>query len=480
MSGKESNRTNKVLSPIVESSEEERRDSGIGDANRSLFSDSMNPSTSLASNELDPITRLIQSIERLEQKMDKKFERMEQAMLNTKTENEIDRVKFEERLEKKFDDHKYESEIQISDIGNSLKEFTTKITHELSEFDSKIESCENHLRNEQTATYEVLKDKINENQKASIDMIQELSHQHSRTRIGFESDIRRLRQSRNGQSFQNNNSIITKQLKLPNFSGKSWEKPMNFVRELEEYLQVLDVSDDLGLKLIGQSLTNDAKDWWVARRDVISTWEDFKTRFLARYWSEETQREVKRDLVFGYYLPESKLGWSEYAGRKYAVARGLNPPLSEAEIVGNLTRHFGDAVVEGARCRNITDIDRLLEFLDQTQSGGRSNAPKTHTIPHNPNRYQNNFRQTDERNKPQSWRNGTGVPNNVNKASTSRDESNTSNSHDQRYKSNTHETARRTNFANDRHVSNLEEEFGNTDGVDTEIESSENDGALCN
>lgn len=76
-------------------------------------------------------------------------------------------------------------------------------------------------------------------------------------------------------------------------------------------------------------------------------------------------------------MTDSKVGWSEYASRKYASASGLSPPIHEYEMVKSLIRHFDETVVEAARCRNISNIDELLVFLDHMQAGGRSNSPRT-------------------------------------------------------------------------------------------------------
>lgn len=84
--------------------------------------------------------------------------------------------------------------------------------------------------------------------------------------------------------------------------------------------------------------------------------------------------------------------------------------MPEEEIVRNLIRHFDETIVEAARCRNIRGMDSLLCFLNEMQSGGRSNTPKSRGL--------TNYKrvQIDEKPRQVSWR--------LNNSAVSQDKSN--------------------------------------------------------
>jgi hypothetical protein len=475
MADKESSRVFKAQTSDVVDLGIRERDTGFIDPHGSTFSPPglVSPIESPMFVQKDPMQRLIESVERLEKKMDSKWESMEQKILKFQAENIDERTRFETEVTRTINNMNYDNTEKIERISQNVKTVTDKLASDIVNCNDKIETCENIMRTEQVGTYEVLKGKIIENQRMNHEQITELTHKHECLKLGIEGDLRRLRQQRGGQpGIVDNQGLITKQLKLPTYAGKPWEKPINYVRELEEYFQLLNVGDELGLKLIGQCLTNEAKDWWIARRDIINTWEEFKQRFLSRYWGDETQRNIRRDLEFGYYVPDSKVSWSEYTSKKFAAACGITPVIPECEIVGNLIRHFDESIVEAAKCRCIRDIDTLLSFLDQMQSGGRSNAPKPGNQTQTQNRFNTQNRHVEDKAKQTSWRhNNTGVP----KPNLARDDNNTTDPQDNKVKPSSHEPTKRSNWTNTRGVNAVieENEVEKSEVKETESENRE-------
>lgn len=317
------------------------------------------------------------AIDRIDKKIDNKVESINNTVQAFQVQNIETQINHERRTKKQIEEHSVKFSLELRKIQNAIKQIAEESDTNIETCNNKILTVEKSLKDQTTVNYEILRTKIIKVNEEVHEKVTELNLKHDSLKTGIDSEIKKLRNRPISQvSGSDNTKTLTKQLKLPTYSGKSWEKPMNYIRELEEYFTLLGVEDTLTLRLIGQSLISDAKEWWIARRDVINTWEEFKTKFLDRFWGKETQRDFRKDLEFGHYKSDTKLTWSEYASRKFATAVCLRPRISDKEIVLNLIRHFGEHIVEAATCRGIEDIDALLRFLDEMQSGGRSNIPK--------------------------------------------------------------------------------------------------------
>lgn len=301
----------------------------------------ISPLASPRDNINEALAKILEAVKESEKRLEQRFDLTDQRILKHEAIEIGERSKLREELMKQAHETNQANKEKIEKIETDVRNISRELGNNINLCHDKIETAENILRTEQVGTFEVLKTKIRENHKSTQEQIAELNHKQDSFKLGIEADIRRLRQTpRNNTASGYNYDVITKQLRLPTFAGRPWERPVNFIREIEEYFQLVNIHEDIGIKIIGQCLTNDAKDWWVARRDVMNSWDDFKTRFLGRYWGEDTQREIRRDIEFGYYIADSKVGWSEYASRKYASTSGLSPPIPEHEIVKSLTRHF--------------------------------------------------------------------------------------------------------------------------------------------
>lgn len=382
-------------------------DTGYCDTDASVLSPSsvQGQAESQKGDSQDQFTKLLESLERMEKKFEKKFESMERTIQQFQLTNIEAQVAYEIRIDKKIEEQKTAHNIRVDYFKTEVQNLSTKVDVNLAEYQHRIITTEKGLREETKERHERLKNKIQDNDRANKEKFDELEHRHESLKVGIDGEIKKLKNRQVSLAHNSGDSarLIHKQIKLPVYNGKNWEKPINFLREVEEYFNLVGADDDISLRLIGQSLNYDAKDWWIARRDTISSWDEFKSKFLSRFWGDEIQRDIKRDIEYGFYKEESKITWSEYAGRKFATAIGLNPPMLEEEIVRNLIRHFDDPIVEAARCRNIKEMDSFLSFLDEMQTGGRSNTPKSRgSIAYRKNQINNQV--LDEKPKQVSWR----------------------------------------------------------------------------
>lgn len=113
---------------------------------------------------------------------------------------------------------------------------------------------------------------------------------------------------------------------LPTYSGATFEQPVRFLNNFTNYVEAVGATEHTTRFLIEQALRSTASDWWEHVRDRVDNLEDFRDRFLHRFWNSSTQARIRRELEFGTYTAANNLSRSEYVLRLYNMVRALTNP----------------------------------------------------------------------------------------------------------------------------------------------------------
>ena len=146
---------------------------------------------------------------------------------------------------------------------------------------------------------------------------------------------------------------------LPEFRGDT--SPIRYMNQIKQYWEAVKPRDSDTHYLIERSLTGPPGDWWQIIKDEVSNFQIFINKFLKRYWSEQTQHELRRKLEFGAHSEGTR---TEYAIRLYAEAKELRPAMSSNEIIQKLARHYNEEIKYAIVGRGITRIEDLVEILE--------------------------------------------------------------------------------------------------------------------
>jgi len=89
---------------------------------------------------------------------------------------------------------------------------------------------------------------------------------------------------------------ILPELSLLTFSSRE-QSAVHFLKDLDEYFKLKSVDERLKLTLVSKSLTEEyAKNWFMAIKEHISSYEEFKIKFLDQFWSKESVTHKGTDL----------------------------------------------------------------------------------------------------------------------------------------------------------------------------------------
>jgi hypothetical protein len=182
--------------------------------------------------------------------------------------------------------------------------------------------------------------------------------------------------------------------KIPQFNGKAIN-PIEFMNQAVEYINKITQNglNTTDLKhIIGNMMNGSANQWWqMIKHDVYSI-EQFKERFVNKYWNENIQSEIRRRLQTGRYSMEGRANRSEYFIEKVLILRNLTPKLTEQEIIKHLTNHFEKTIRDAIRVRGIKTIIEMEDLLSEEDIENRQDETPDH---HKNNTYNQNHKYKD-------------------------------------------------------------------------------------
>ena len=131
---------------------------------------------------------------------------------------------------------------------------------------------------------------------------------------------------------------------MPIFKASPGDKPARFIKSFLNYLKAINATRHNFKHVIGQALQGPALEWWEHIEPIIETIDQFRTRFLGRYWNSTLQSRVRRDLEFGYYRGDMGITRSEYVLSLYNDVRMLDDMPNIGSVIDKFSRHFDEHV----------------------------------------------------------------------------------------------------------------------------------------
>jgi hypothetical protein len=90
---------------------------------------------------------------------------------------------------------------------------------------------------------------------------------------------------------------ILPELSLPTFNSLE-QSAVHFLKDFDEYLNLKLVDERLKLTLVSKSLTEEfaKKNWFMATKEHINSYEEFKIKYLDQFWSKESQSHTRAQI----------------------------------------------------------------------------------------------------------------------------------------------------------------------------------------
>lgn len=154
---------------------------------------------------------------------------------------------------------------------------------------------------------------------------------------------------------------------VPKFNGRS-NNPIEFLNKASEYLNQLqqDYPYHFNLSAILENMMEgSANRWWQMHKDEIQNFHDFKALFEEKYWNEDIQSEIRRNIQSGKHTKLGKMSRTEYFIEKVLVMKNLTPRMTEHDIVKIMSNHFEKTIRDTIRMRGIRSIREMENILSE-------------------------------------------------------------------------------------------------------------------
>lgn len=168
-------------------------------------------------------------------------------------------------------------------------------------------------------------------------------------------------------------------IEFPNFNSSEDDDPVAFIERCEEYLAIRPLSDYEILASLTSVLKNTTKDWWVAEKRNVQTWEQFKKVFLRSFLNEDYEDETARRLLerkqgaqegirdFAFHYRALCLKWKKDMSEKeilQSILRNCNPRL--ASLLRGTVRDVGELVRIGTQIEK--DLEESKKYWNNVNS----------------------------------------------------------------------------------------------------------------
>lgn len=199
----------------------------------------------------------------------------------------------------------------------------------------------------------------------------------------FQEQVRTMQERNSGPARVNTTQRPKPLMRVhpPTFEDRSNEKPMKFLREINEYCAVTQAEPGEARYIVSQALRGTAGEWWRLVQDEIQDWTDFERRFTLKFWNDTRQSAIKKEMEYGCYNPNERMSRSEYAMKFFGLAKELTIQPSESAVISQIANHFNEEIRSAIFSREIVTRDRLLQMLERFDNAGDLN--KQRNLVHN-------------------------------------------------------------------------------------------------
>jgi hypothetical protein len=155
---------------------------------------------------------------------------------------------------------------------------------------------------------------------------------------------------------------------LPMFDENQGMNPRLHIGQLEEFLQFRGIPPQHWLAVAKKSIVGSvSKQWLGAVNSNLSSYEQFKKKFLDTWWSAAQQGRVKNTLYRSTYEKRAGLSMSAHLLKFATMASYLEPKLTENEIIEAIRCHYPTKIQELLVSTRLDSVAEFLEVLNRLE-----------------------------------------------------------------------------------------------------------------
>lgn len=274
--------------------------------------------------------------------------------------NIVEQTEKRPRLLTRKPERKEKPEVGVGVVYRMLRRTVGSLTSKLNEISEEVKNNKSSIENlvvNQSTSVESIENQTRSEGYLANDQLNAL-------------EVETIKESEEGQekglsNEQYRNAIYNVRnlnIEKPKFGDKNVVHPVTFLEDLENYLRKAS-KEGKELDLIQECLVGDAREWARIYKGRWKNVEDFKIDFLATYWGENEQSELRRSIVQGCWDRKVTPSMLNHFLRITGRAQMLSYKLPEKQMVTDVIRHYPRYVQQVWATSNIDTIIGTAEFL---------------------------------------------------------------------------------------------------------------------
>lgn len=173
------------------------------------------------------------------------------------------------------------------------------------------------------------------------------------------------------QSVPNNNNIgYNNGFACPTFKFKDIltsfdtkrSDPIVYIKSLEK-LRNFQISEFQLKSVLRNTLVGSCLFWFDIIERNFQNIDEYIDLFRTRFWNRQAQTLVRSEIQWGQFNERSGINYEEYFTNLYYKGMYLTPPISEQELIEQLSRHFNFEIHQLVLTRDIRTYDQFCDLL---------------------------------------------------------------------------------------------------------------------
>lgn len=151
---------------------------------------------------------------------------------------------------------------------------------------------------------------------------------------------------------------------MPTYGDNFDESPTEFLKNMELWFEENYITNQDKLRWIKRSMKEKAKLWCDVLTTNITTYENFKERFLAKFWSKKKQMEILREELYNGQFREKD--GKTMAVHFLAVLKKTREigNLEEDELIDSIAEHFAPYIARAILALYPKTVENTLTLLE--------------------------------------------------------------------------------------------------------------------
>lgn len=154
--------------------------------------------------------------------------------------------------------------------------------------------------------------------------------------------------------------------KAPEFTDEEVMNPVEYLENLESYFNLKDISERCKLPIIESKLQGKSKVWWDANKGLCTSYAEFKTLFLQKFYSIPIQIKIKNKWSSKRYKSQDG-SLQTYFFKQLRDAKYFVPKLDQYEINYTIVQTLPWRVRDALATVNLADtkaVESAISYLD--------------------------------------------------------------------------------------------------------------------